>query len=42
MNETKDYFHHNILNNINSDKKAYILGWLITGTFNNEKNAPYK
>lgn len=34
-----DYFNHNILSKIDSDKKAYILGWLLTGKFNNENKS---
>lgn len=28
-----EYFNHNLLSKIDSDKKAYILGWLSTGKF---------
>ncbi len=34
-----DYFNHNILSKIDSDKKAYLLGWLLTGKFNNENKS---
>ncbi len=34
-----EYFNHNLLSKIDSDKKAYLLGWLSTGKFINESKA---
>lgn len=38
---SNEYFNHNYLSKIDSEKKAYILGWFMTGSFNDSTKTIY-